>query len=419
MSEQAKEASGVQAQPHTSDRLWTRAYLLVCSAAFLAYTNYALLTPTIPLFISDLGGSNTTVGTALAAFSTVSFLVRPFIGRLVDTWSARGIFGLGSLLVGLGGLSYLLPSLALVFVGRAVQGLGWAGVNTGATTMVANLAPPHRRGEASGYFGTALMIATGFLPSVALWLVDAFNFAVIFLLAGLAPLIGAALTLGIRGGTRPGPAVRSRGLLASLVEPGAFLPSGLLLLLNLSFPAAVFFLPLYARELAITVDTVALIFLVQGSTTVLIQAGLGRLSDRIGRSPAIACGVLITMGGLLLLSQARGLPTLAAGGALYACGFSIVSPALMALVMDRAQPARFGAAMATYSLSFQVGNAGGALVGGLLIDWSGYRVLYLASVLPLLLALAIVARNWQAGAQPAKAALPASRLGGSSSGTGG
>lgn len=399
MSERVGTVPDLTPLPEASTRLWTRTYLLVCLAGFLAYVNYAFLTPTITLFIADLGGTGATVGLALATYNTISFSLRPVIGRLVDAGRVRAVIGLGCFLLSLGTFLYLVPSLALVFVGRLIQGTGWAGLNMGTYATVARIAPPRRRGEASGYFQMSLTTAGSLLPSVALWLLDLTSYHVVFLLAGLAGLLSAVTTVGMRPAQPKAPAARSERLLASMVEPSALLPSAVLFLMNAAFPAAVFFIPLYARQLE--VHNVAIFFLIQGLTSIAAQGGLGRLSDRIGRIPTIALGLLAAIAGLLLLSRAGNLPLLAAGGAFFMFGFGVINPALFAFVMDRARPEKIGAATATYTISFQMGKAVGSFVGGFLIVWTGYRALYVISALPLVACLALLLLLHRAVTAPA------------------
>jgi predicted MFS family arabinose efflux permease len=261
-------------------------------------------------------------------------------------------------------------------------------VNTGSYAMVARLAPPERRGEAAGYFQVALAIPIAFLPSVALWLHAAYGFNLIFVVSAVAAALTALLTLLVTPESRPDSVARPGSLLASMVEPSAFLPSALLLLVNLAFPAAVFFVPLYARELE--VDNVAIFFLVQGVVNVIAQAGLGGLSDRIGRSPTIAAGLVTAAVGLVVLGWAGDLAIMSLGGGLYQLGWGLVNPALLALVIDRTHPARRGAAMATYLLSYQLGAAAGSFIGGYIILLSGYRALYMAVAAPMLAGLLIL-----------------------------
>src|SRR3990170_7867920 len=63
-----------------AEPIWSRTFLFLCSTQLLGYSHNALLTPTLPLYITHLGGSAFIVGLTLAAFSVTSMLIRPAIG---------------------------------------------------------------------------------------------------------------------------------------------------------------------------------------------------------------------------------------------------------------------------------------------------------------------------------------------------
>jgi predicted MFS family arabinose efflux permease len=67
----------------------------------------------------------------------------------------------------------------------------------------------------------------------------------------------------------------------------------------------------------------------------------------------------------------------------------VSQPSLYALAADRSHPARRGAAMATYTMGFQLGSGVGALVWGTTIEWFGYSVMYACTLLPLLAAIGV------------------------------
>ncbi len=106
--------------------LWTPAFALLCLTVLLGYAHHALLVPTIPLFVTDQGGSATMAGLALLAFSIPSFALRPWVGEAADKWSAAGVLSVGLICLMTGAVLYLVPVLAVVFVASAVRGLGWA-----------------------------------------------------------------------------------------------------------------------------------------------------------------------------------------------------------------------------------------------------------------------------------------------------
>src|SRR5688500_3107663 len=128
----------------TPQPLATKPFVLLCLAMFLGYANQWVLTPVIPLYVQDLGGSAFVAGLVLLAFAIPSFTVRPFVGQLADRWGAVGVLALGLLTLGAGALISLVPLIAMLFAGNFVRGLGWAAFNTGGYTVLATAAPAAR-----------------------------------------------------------------------------------------------------------------------------------------------------------------------------------------------------------------------------------------------------------------------------------
>ena len=76
---------------------------------------------------------------------------------------------------------------------------------------------------------------------------------------------------------------------------------------------------------------------------------------------------------------------------------------LIAMAMDRSRPERRGAAMASYSMAFQLADGGGSLLCGVLIEVAGYPATYLVVALAPVVSLLLVARNWRTMSQRASA----------------
>ncbi|HZR99842.1 MAG TPA: MFS transporter [Chloroflexota bacterium] len=377
-------------------RVRTRAFVLVCLAGFLGAAHSSLLTPILPLFIQAQGGSPVFVGVVVAAFSAPSVLMRPFLGRVVDTWSARGVLGLGSLAMGLASFGYLVYyPLALLAV-RAVHGVAWAGFNTGSNVLLARIAPAERRGEAVGYYVTAQGVAFAAVPATALWLLDPLGFGGVFLITAGSGLLTAAVVLAMPRQAQPPAPPPSGGFWRGLVEPSALLPCALDFLGKLPYAASSVFIPLYATYRGIAVESLLYYFLACGIAGLAVRGWFGGWSDRIGRGWSIALGTSLSCVGLLLIAQAADIVTLTLAGVLFQIGQAAASPAVLALAIDRSRPERRGAAMATYSLAFQVANGGGGLLWGTLIEQLGYREMYLAAALAPLLALMLLIRSWGA-----------------------
>jgi predicted MFS family arabinose efflux permease len=104
---------------------------------------------------------------------------------------------------------------------------------------------------------------------------------------------------------------------------------------------------------------------------------------------------MTTAGSMVLLSQATGILFLLFGMIATSISGSLTPPALQALAIDRSHPDKRGKAMATFSLSFQMGSFVGGLMGGFLIDALGYRAFYAGAAIPSVMAMGLLMANWK------------------------
>lgn len=109
-------------------------------------------------------------------------------------------------------IGYLVPSVAVIAGVRLLHGTAWAAFNTGANAALADLAPPARRGEASGIFSLMPSLSAMVMPSVGLillglagaWLafVAATLFAIAALLVATPRAVAADASVRRRSGAR-------------------------------------------------------------------------------------------------------------------------------------------------------------------------------------------------------------------------
>ena len=72
--------------------LWNSNYLRVWSANFMIFFSFMLLTPLLPLYLSEsFGADKHTIGVVLSGYTIAVMLVRPFSGYLVDSFSRRKV----------------------------------------------------------------------------------------------------------------------------------------------------------------------------------------------------------------------------------------------------------------------------------------------------------------------------------------
>ena len=124
---------------------------------FLFFLYVGVQIPLIPNLIEDgLGGSEFDIGLNLAAFSIAAIAIRPFIGTWGDRYGRRVLMIVGSLVPAIAvALMVLVDNRWLLLPLRGLAGIGEGAVFVGAATLISDLAPAHRRAEASSYFSVA------------------------------------------------------------------------------------------------------------------------------------------------------------------------------------------------------------------------------------------------------------------------
>src|SRR5689334_16124794 len=109
-----------------------------------------MMVPTIPVFVErSLEGDSLAVGIAVGAFAVGAILLRPFAGRIGDRYGRRILIVAGAFIVAAAwALVHLATNLPVLVGTRILGGIGEAAFFVGAGTMITDLAPEHRRGEA-------------------------------------------------------------------------------------------------------------------------------------------------------------------------------------------------------------------------------------------------------------------------------
>jgi MFS family permease len=384
-----------------SGSIWTPAFALLCLAQLLGYAQHSILTPTFPLYVTQLGGSPFVVGLVLACFAVTSVIARPLVGHWVDRWNEAGVLISGLLFLGVSILVCLVPLIETTMLANALRGIGWAGLNAGGYALLASSAPEAKRGEASGYYSGVQGSAAILFPAVALWLIYApfGGFRVVFGVAVTLAFIGAGVGAAM---SRYAPSTVHKlkveetrpwwRELLSMEDREVLLPSAMLFSLNMSLPAVTSFIVLYARDIGI--EKFGSYFVVSGMTNLLARPLLGRASDRIGRSQSLAAGFILQIMALSLLTVVSNLLGVLISGALYMLGSAIGGATTLALAVERANPQRRGKAMATYSIAYPLSYGLGSLLMGTIVEVGNYIAMFLTAAALAAAGLALALRNW-------------------------
>ena len=127
---------------------------------------FGIILPILPLWAERFGARPGVIGALVATYSAFQLAFAPLWGRLSDRFGRKPILILALLGTAVGSLlTGLASSVALLFVGRAIDGLSGASVAV-AQAAVADLAEPAERPRLLGLIGAAFGL--GFVAGPAL-----------------------------------------------------------------------------------------------------------------------------------------------------------------------------------------------------------------------------------------------------------
>lgn len=381
------------------DSLWTPGFVRLCGVGFFYYACVYLLLSVIPLYLARAGLADVTIGALLSLMNAASLVVRPLAGWLSDLRGRRVfiVLGVSGLLIGTGGLPLVGASVALFAVLRIVLGLGWGNLTSTANTLAGEMVPPTRRGEALGLYTMFGSLALAAGPAAGLALARGYGYTAAFLVATAFAVASLMLALTLPRAKRE-MVISSRISVHALVSVPALAPAGLAAAQALMYGALVNFLPLLATRGGL--GDPGLFFTIYALLLVVLRRVAGRLSDRLGRAPVIAPGLLAGAAALILLGTATARWEMLAAAVLFALAMAGVQPPTQAWGLDLAAAGRRGTAMATIVMAQDVGIAGSGVLLGWIATRTDLHVAFLAAGAIGLAALGGLGYAWVAGAVP-------------------
>jgi MFS family permease len=332
----------------------------------------------------------------IGLFALASLATRLPTGWLLDRGRRVPILVVGA---GIFALSYagyaLVASVAALLLVRVFHGTGMAAFTTTGQTLVVDVAPVGRRGEAIGVYGIANNLASALGPAAGMALALDLGFPSLFATSGALALLAIALSSLIAE-----PATRTTRRPARLFNRAVVGPGVSMLAVMFTYGAVASFVPIHALQRGVA--NPGLFFTMYALAMVAAQVAAGRASDRFGRSAAILPGLALTALGVLAVAGLNGWWLLAAGG-LYGLGAGATQPALYAAAGDLVLPEERGSAMATMGLFLEAGIGFGSIAAGLLAEPLGLAGTFVAVALVPLAGLVAAAATGQAR-RPARAA---------------
>lgn len=384
----ADQSNRIEQSSATPQRVLTPLFLLIMLSTLAYFISVGALQPTLPRFVQGpLGGGDVQVGLAVGAFAFSAVLIRPLVGPIGDRRGRRLLIVLGAAIVAFSVAGYVFAdSLSLLLALRLLSGVGEACFYVGAASVVNDLAPEERRGEALSYFSLALYLGLTIGPIIGESVFEAFDgFDAAWLVAALSAGIAALLGL-IVPDTRPEGSHENE---FRWFHPAGILPGTVLAASIWGLGGFATFIPLYALSLGMSGSRMVFVAF---SVVVLLVRSLGaRLPDVLGPARAARMALSLQATGLVIMGAWQEVFGLFVGVIVFGLGQALAFPALMTMAIRSAKPTERSAVVGTFTAFFDLSFGIGAVTLGAVSSVFGYGGAFISAAFVALGGLAMLA----------------------------
>ncbi len=364
---------------NSKEKLWNANYIKVMTTNFLLYFAFYLLTPLLPLYLSEtFGATKDTIGIVLSGYTVAALIVRPFCGYVVDSFSRKKV-----LMLCLSGFAvffagYIAAGTILMFaICRTLHGGPFGAVTVANSTCAIDVLPSSRRNEGIGLYGLSNNFAMAIAPSIGIYLhnmVDSYMilFWIAFVVAISAVLIAWTIRLPEKD------IIRNK---EKLSLDRFFLTRAWLLAINIAMFGFCWgvlsnYLAIYSKEvLSITGGT--------GTYFALLSMGLfssrlqGRKALRQGKLTQNAAeGMLISLVGFTLFVAIPHPVAYYLSAILIGLGNGHLYPAFLNMFVHVARHDQRGTANSSILTGWDLGFGIGCLLGGIVAEHFGYTATF-------------------------------------------
>jgi len=368
----------------TTEKLWNSNYLKIWIANFMIFFSFMLLTPLLPIYLTDtFNADKQTIGIVLSGYTIMALVTRVFSGYIVDSFSRKGVLLLSYFLFFLFFAGYIIAGTLMLFaIVRTLHGAPFGITTVSNSTVAIDVLHPSRRAEGIGYYGLSNNIATAISPSVALWIFHATeNYNLIFAAAFIFASLGFFINTTVKVPQKP--TVQDK---QPISFDRFFLTKGwseaiCLVCFAFSYGVISTYVAIYGREeLGINGGTGFFFMLL--AIGLILSRLIGSRTLRQGKIVQNAgIGSLISLGGYLLFAALHNEIGYYGAALIIGLGNGHMFPAYQTMFINLAPHTQRGTASSSLLVSWDVGVGIGILVGGILSEFFNYHATFWTSFL--------------------------------------
>jgi len=365
-----------------SDRLWNSNYTKVWLANFMIFFSFMLLTPLLPIYLSEqFGADKDTIGFVLFGYSVMALVARLFSGYIVDSFPRKMVLLIAFTFFTLFFVGYVAAGTLMLFaIVRTLHGVPFGATTVANSTVAIDVLPSSRRTEGIGLYGLSNNLASAISPSIAIWIyVSTHNFDIIFWLAMGVATIGLLIDSTVK--TRPREKVEGK---QPISLDRFFLTKGwseALTMVCFAFSYGVMstYVAIYGKE-RLGIESGSGLFFALVSVGLIISRLQGNKALREGRIAYNAgLGVCVSLVGYLVFAAVPNQVGYYAAALIIGLGNGHMYPAYQNMFINLAPHSQRGTANSSILVAWDVGLGIGILLGGVLAENYGYSSAFWAA----------------------------------------
>ena len=362
------------------------------AANFSLFFAFYVLTPLLPLYLSEhFGATKDVIGLVLSGYTITALVLRPFSGYFVDSFPRKTVLMISFGLFAIFFAGYLAASTLLLFlIVRTLHGGPFGALTVSNSTVAIDVLPSSRRTEGIGYYGLSNNLSMAIAPTVGVFVYKyTHSFELLFWIALIVAVCGwmvdATVTLPEKE------TVRNK---QKLSWDRFFLVQGWLIGLNMvafgfSFGVLSNYLAIYGKEVMGITGGTGTYFMLCSIGLILSRLQGGRALRKGRLTHNAGSGMVISLVGYTLFIL---MPTLASLFTFHSSLFTAIGyygsalliglgnghmwPAFQNMTINVAKNSQRGTANSTILISWDIGMGLGILLGGVISELLGYSAAF-------------------------------------------
>ncbi len=350
----------------TKERYLTKDIVLVLAASFFFMASPMMVTPLIAGFTESLGASAAIMGLMGGIMNLCSLFCRPFVGNLADKISKYHVAFIGSALMTLASIGYVLtPSAGLLLLARIIHGVGFSFCTVCLSTWMSNMLPRERIGQGMGLYGTMNALSMAISPSIGVFVYQHFGYRAAFVIATCAAIGTMTIIQFVKDKGQPilNPSLQKKPL--QFVDKKVLPVALIIALFTIPYYATQSFLVRYTETQGIGV-TVGLFFPVYACVLLVLRLSLAKYFDKLPYGTFVIASCGSALGAMVCLTFMENNLLMFAASAFMAGGYGIMCSVCQSTALLLAGPEKRGLANGTYYVGMDIGMAAGPMIGGFL-----------------------------------------------------